>query len=66
MTIYIGLDEQQFRDLVAGRQVDIPGRGTGKDATPGVSLILSDIGWEAMVRAIAVAQGEQARRREPR
>lgn len=53
--IYIVLGEAEFRDLVAGR-VAKTATASGGQLQP-VEIILSDIGWERMTRAIAVAMG---------
>lgn len=50
--IRIALGEAEFRDLVAGRVA----RTKTASGQP-VEVILSDIGWERMTRAIAVAMG---------
>lgn len=43
----IKLDEQAFRDLVAGKVVDLAG---GK-----VRLLLANVGWKQMLQAISEA-----------
>lgn len=55
-SIRIALGESEFRDLVAGRVAK-------SRAASGlmVEVILSDIGWERMTRAIAVAIGPSER-----
>lgn len=51
--VRVVLDEAAFRDLVAGKIVS----AGASPATP-VEIILSDIGWNRMLLAIAVAIDE--------
>lgn len=51
----VALNESQFRDLCAGRMVEV---------TVGyqhIQLILSDIGWAAMTKAVGDARAERQR-----
>lgn len=56
-TIYVALDEQDFRALVAGRMATV--HGVADDIRPLVKLILSDIGFDAMKAAIGAAEEGQ-------
>ncbi len=62
MSIRITLDERDFRELVAGRIATPEQRSP--DA-PFVEIILSDIGWPRMLRAITEAQRQQTRPEDP-
>lgn len=54
--VKVRLDENQFRDLVAGRMV-IAANGNGGRRK--ARIILADIGWERIKAAIAHAEREQ-------
>ncbi len=55
MIANIALNEQQFRDLVAGRVVE----ELGAEGRLKIKIILSDIGFSAMRNAIACAESAQ-------
>jgi hypothetical protein len=59
--IRISLNEEQFRQLVAGKEVEI-GSGWTWEPTITVRLILSDIGYHAMDEAIPDASRMGLRR----
>jgi|HubBroStandDraft_1064217.scaffolds.fasta_scaffold76362_3 hypothetical protein len=48
MIAHVALTEAQFRDLVAGKIVE----ETGANGRITIRIILSDIGWDAMQKAI--------------
>jgi hypothetical protein len=52
--IRIALDEQQFRQLVAGKEIVVPALLTSPGRAT-VRIILSDIGFDRMAKAIADA-----------
>lgn len=44
------IDEVRFRELVAGKMLILP--GAARHARTSVEIILSDIGWTSMLRAV--------------
>jgi hypothetical protein len=62
--VYARLDAGAFQALVEGRAVDLPGTlASGQTAT--VRLILADIGWGNMMKAIGAAMQAEAEPPEP-
>jgi NOL1/NOP2/fmu family ribosome biogenesis protein len=57
--VVIGLDEQDFRKLVAGRVVEVEAVSQGKRFW--IQIGLKDIGWDSMVQALRDAGDENGK-----
>jgi hypothetical protein len=62
--LFVKIDEQAFRDLVAGRTAKLSGDPVSREALT-INVILEDIGWDRMLMAIHEAMVERDGRKAP-